>query len=180
MHRWILMLGLLLCSGPVFAQAASTDSQTLQALLAEVRQLRMDLRNTTAAAQRAQILLYRLQAQEALVAHASQRLDDARLKFAQTQDANRHLAVEVKRNEDILGHGEGTPTERNQIQEMLPPLKARLESLQTEEQQRQANQMEAENQLRVEQVKLSELQDQLDRLQTTLDSLGQGATGNSR
>ena len=87
--------------------------------------------------------------------------------------------MEVKRNEDMLSHGEGTPTERNQIQEMLPQLKVRLESMQTEEQQRQTNETEAENQLRIEQVKLSDLQDQLDHLQRTLETLGQGATSNS-
>jgi len=179
MHRWILMLGLLLCSGPVFAQSTSTDSQTLQALLAEVRQLRMDLRNTTAAAQRAQILLYRLQAQETVVAHASQRLDETRLKLAQTQDERKHLAAEIKHQEDIASHGQLTLAQRSQIDEYLPQIKARHEAAQTEEQQRQTNETEAENQLGMEQAKLTDLQDQLERLQRILESLGQGATGNS-
>src|SRR5437660_9709664 len=48
----------------------TTDSPTLQALLAEVRQLRKDLQ-TTAAGQTAQILLYRLQTQEASGANVS-------------------------------------------------------------------------------------------------------------
>jgi len=65
MHRsCLLILGLLLIATPVLGQSASTDSQTLQALLSEVRQLRHDLQTTTLAAQRAQILLYRLQGQE--------------------------------------------------------------------------------------------------------------------
>jgi len=69
MHRSCLLIPvLLLISAPVFGQSTSTDSQTLQALLAEVRQLRHDLQTTTIAAQRAQILLYRLQGQEAAVA----------------------------------------------------------------------------------------------------------------
>src|SRR5216684_6457268 len=86
MHRsCLLILGLLLIAAPVLGQSASTDSQTLQALLAEVRQLRHDLQTTTLAAQRAQILLYRLQGQEAIVARASQRLDDARARLAEVQ-----------------------------------------------------------------------------------------------
>jgi len=60
-----------------FGQTTPGDSQTLQALLSEVRQLRQDLQTTTIAAQRAQILLYRLQGQEAAVARASQRIDEA-------------------------------------------------------------------------------------------------------
>src|SRR5881396_1039827 len=75
----------LLISAPVFGQSTATDSQTLQALLAEVRQLHHDLQTTTVAAQRAQILLYRLQGQEVIVARASQRLDDARAKLAEIQ-----------------------------------------------------------------------------------------------
>jgi hypothetical protein len=70
-------LGLLLIAAPVLGQSASTDSQTLQTLLTEVRQLRHDLQTTTLAAQRAQILLYRLQGQEVVVARASQRLTPA-------------------------------------------------------------------------------------------------------
>lgn len=87
MHRSCLLIPVLLfISAPVFAQSSSTDSQTLQALLAEVRQLHHDLQSTTIAVHRAQILLYHLQGQEAIVARASQRLDDARARLAETQN----------------------------------------------------------------------------------------------
>lgn len=179
MRRLILMLGLLLCGGPVFAQSTSTDSQTLQALLAEVRQLRMELRNTTAAAQRVQILLYRLEAQETTVAHASQRLEETRLKLTQIQDEHKHLAPEIKRQEDIVSRGQISLAERNHIEDVaLPQFKARLEALETEEQQRQANVSDAENQLRIDQAKLTDLQDQLEQLQRTLESLGGQASSN--
>jgi hypothetical protein len=53
MHRSCLFIPvLMLVPAPVFGQSTSTDSQTLQALLAEVRQLRHDLQTTTIAAQR--------------------------------------------------------------------------------------------------------------------------------
>lgn len=177
----VLVLGLSVCSGIAFAQSTSTDSQTLQALLAEVRQLRVDLRNTTTAAQRAQILLYRLQAQETAVAHASQRLEETRLKLAQIQDEHRHLAADVKRDENRLSSGQITLAERKQIEEVvLPQIKARLEAAETEEQQRQVNVSDGESQSRMEQARLTELQDQLDRLQRTLESLGEQASGNQR
>jgi hypothetical protein len=71
MHRsWLLTVGFLFSSQASFGQTASTDSQTLRELLAEVRQLRMDLETTSVASQRVQIILYRLQLQEAAVARA--------------------------------------------------------------------------------------------------------------
>lgn len=85
MHRSLtLILALLLIAAAARSQTAS-DSQTLQALLAEVRQLRHDLRTTTVAAQRAQILIYRVQAQESIVRRLQERVDDTRSKLAQVQ-----------------------------------------------------------------------------------------------
>jgi hypothetical protein len=78
MHRPLLLIpSLLLISMPAFGQSGSSDSQTLQALLAEVRQLRHDLQTTTIGAQRAQILIYRVQAQESIVRRMQERVDDA-------------------------------------------------------------------------------------------------------
>ncbi len=176
MHRsWLLIPALLLISTPVFGQSPSTDSQTLQALLAEVRQLRYDLQTTTIAAQRAQILLYRLQDQEGVVARASQRLDDARARLAETQSTRMKLTSELKQYENFVNHAENPPAERKQIEDFLPQLKAKLASLENEEQQRQTMEMEAEDQLRAERAKLSELQDQLDRLEKTLETFSQKA-----
>jgi uncharacterized protein with von Willebrand factor type A (vWA) domain len=181
MHRSCLLIPLLLLlSAPVFGQSASTDSQTLQALLAEVRQLRHDLQTTTIAAQRAQILLYRLQGQEVIVARASQRLDDASARLAETQSNRTKLTSDTKRYEDFLNHTENSPDERKQVEELLPQLKAKLASLENEEQQRQTREMEAEDQLRAERIKLSELQDQLDRLEKLLEGSSQQAGTNRR
>ena len=179
MHRsCLLILGLLLIAAPVLGQSASTDSQTLQALLSEVRQLRHDLQTTTLAAQRAQILLYRLQGQEAIVARASQRLDDARARLTEIQAARVRLTSDIKQHEDFISHAENSPGERKQIEDLLPRLKTNLTSLESEEQQRQTRQMEAEDQLRQERAKLSGLQDQLDRLEKTLESSSQQAGAN--
>src|SRR5271165_7282724 len=92
----LFVLGLLLSSTACFGQTTPGDSQTLQALLSEVRQLRQDLQTTTIAAQRAQILLYRLQGQEAAVARASQRFEEVREKVAAIQDQREHVATNIK------------------------------------------------------------------------------------
>jgi len=53
---------------------------------------------------------------------------------------------------------------------LIPQLKAKLASLENEEQQRQTREMEAEDQLRAERAKLSELQERLDLLEKVLES----------
>jgi chromosome segregation ATPase len=176
MHRSCLLIPiLLLISAPVFGQSSSTDSQTLQALLAEIRQLRHDLQTTTIAAQRAQILLYRLQIQEVTVAGTSQKLDEARARLAETQSSRTTLINDIKRNEEFANRSEHSPVERKQLEDNLAQLKAGLPQLENEEQQRQARATEAEDQLRTERTKLGELQEQLDRIERILERSNQQA-----
>jgi chromosome segregation ATPase len=171
MKRWsILGVTLLLCSAGCFGQVATGDSPTLQELLSEVRQLRQDVQATFIAAQRAQILIYRLQGQEAAVARASQRLDEAREKLARTEDERKRIAAQVKRMEDFLGDNDNSGTERKQVETNLAQLKARLESLDVDEQQNQSREIEAEQLLRTEEARLGDLRDQLDRLDKTLEN----------
>jgi len=173
MNRFLLfVLGILLFSTTCFGQTTSGDSQTLQALLLEVRALRQDLQITTIAAQRAQILIYRLQGQEAAVARASQRLEEAREKLARIRDERKHVAGDVKQQEDFVSNTENSPTRRKEVEGVLARDKARLESLENDEQERQAREIEAEHQLRAEEVRLSDLHDQLDRLDKALENSG--------
>src|SRR6266404_1881234 len=181
MHRSCLLIPvLLLIPVPVFGQSASTDSQTLQALLVEVRQLRHDLQTTTIAAQRAQILLYRLQGQEAAVTRASQKVDDARARITETQSNRAKLTSDIKRHEDFVNTAEDSPADRKQVEEVLTQLKGKFASLENEEQQRQTREIEAEDQLRTERAKLGELQDQLDRLEKVLESTNRQSGTNPR
>ena len=54
-------LSLLVMATAACAQTASPDTQALQALVTEIRQLRQDMQATTIVTQRVQIVLYRLQ-----------------------------------------------------------------------------------------------------------------------
>jgi chromosome segregation ATPase len=178
MNRFSLfVLVLLVFSTPCFGQTTPGDSQTLQALLSEVRLLRQDLRTTTVAAQRSQILIYRLQGQEAAVARASQRVDEAREKLAKTQDERKQMTVEVKQIEDFVGNTDNPPTQRKALENRLSELKTGLESLGSEEQKHQSREIDAEQQLRTEEVRLSDLRDQLDRLDKALENASRRTDG---
>jgi chromosome segregation ATPase len=81
---WML-LALIVKAAPAAAQAPSPDSQIAQTAIAEIRQLRQDLRNTAATIQRAQILIFCLQSQAAILDKTAQRLDQARENCKQAQ-----------------------------------------------------------------------------------------------
>jgi chromosome segregation ATPase len=163
-----LPLGLLFAS-TAFAQSNSTDSDTLKALLAEVRLLRHDLQTTTVAAQKAQILVYRAQAQESVVRRVQERVDDTRSKLTQIQSEQRNRAASIKQIEERKSRSETSATQQKELEDLLPQIKARFDADANKEQETQARLIEAEEQLRLEQAKLGALQDQLDRLEKTLE-----------
>jgi hypothetical protein len=100
----------------IWSWRATTETPSgFQALQSEVRQLRQDLQTTTIAVHRAQILIYRLEGQEAAIVRTSQRLDELRDKFARIQDERKHLAADIKRHEDFIGNTENPPTQRKAV-----------------------------------------------------------------
>lgn len=159
---------LLFCASTL-GQSPSTE-QGMQALVAEVRQLRRDLQASNGNALKAQILLSRLQFQEAAVARASERLNDARGRLAATQRHRAEVADTSKRFEELLENTETSSEDRQRFQGEISVKKRELEALATVEQQQQAAEMEAEEQLRTEQAKLNELEERVDRLEKNLDN----------
>ena len=168
-RTWLFVLCFLLFSASSLGQSTSNESQGMQALVVEVRQLRKDLQASNAYALKAQLLLYRLQVQEATVARASQYLNDERSKLAQTQEHRRAIAATLKRTEEFADNSDASPADRKEVQREVSRLKAELENLAGEEQQRQTAEMEANEQLRAEQAKLSGLEERVDRLEKELD-----------
>ena len=168
-RTWFFVLCFLLLSVSSLAQSTPTESQGMQALVTEVRQLRKDLQASNGYALKAQILLYRLQVQEATVARVSQHLNDLRSQLAQTQGHRRDIAAFLKQQEDSLDKTELSPADRKQVQWEISAKKSELESVAAEEQQRQTAEMEANEQLRAEQAKLSGLEERVDRLEKELD-----------
>ncbi len=171
MHRtpFFVFCFLFLCVSAL-SQSTSSEAPGMQALVAEVRQLRKDLQATNGYALKAQVLLYRLQFQQAAVARVSERLSDARGRLADMQRHRAEVAATLKRFEEALDRTDLSPEERKQIQYEVSSNKTQLENLATEEQQRQTAEMDAEEQLRTEQAKLNELEERVDRLEKALDN----------
>jgi hypothetical protein len=158
----------LLFTAAAFAQA---PADPLQALLAEVHQLRMDLQATTITSQRVQILLYRVQIQQAAVIRAANHADETRNRLAEVQRAKMGTAENLRQVQEVRDKP-GAPeaavksAERESIE-----LKSRLEFLEKDEQMHQSRDIDAQSQLRAEQSKLNGLQDTLDKLDKALEAL---------
>jgi len=175
MRRWMLFaVTLLILPATTVCQSGSTDSQTLQALLAEMRQLRQELRTATIAAQRAQILIYRVQAQQAVVTRLTQRVDSNGSRITQNQSEQKMMATQIKRLEDL--RDSQNESERKQTDEQLGQMKARVEQLVTEEQDIVPRKIGLEEELRAEQTKLAQLHDELDRIDKALEQTARTPT----
>jgi DNA repair exonuclease SbcCD ATPase subunit len=152
-----------------FGQSDMSDSQTLHALLSEVRVLHQDLLTSMARVQQSQILLSRLQSQEASIVRASDRLNTARGRLSDAQDHIKHTTTEIKRFEDSLSAEENLPGQKG-LRDVLNHLKSDHEEWTAKEQQLQTEEIEADQQLRTEQDKLTMLEAQLDELIRSLGS----------
>jgi hypothetical protein len=161
----LALFGIALFGFPAatFGQAPSPDSQTLQALLTEVRALRQDLRISLARVQSAQILLSRLQIQQAAVTRASEHLDDSRSKLAEVQVVQKSETAELKHFQDALIVAD-SPEQQKEVQDSINRVQGDLDASASVEQQRQTTEIDAEQQLRTEQAKLDALETQLDDL----------------
>ena len=157
-----------------FGQAVSSDSQTLQALLTEVRELRQGLVSSLARIQSVQILLSRLQTQQVAVTRASERLNDARARLGDAQSHQKHLAVNIKRLEDALS-AEQNLVQQKELREAINHSKSELEDSMDVE-QREAREIEAAQQLRTEQDRLNALETQLDELVRKLGNTSERPT----
>ena len=153
------------------SQTAQTDSQTLQALLTEVRQLRHDLRSTNAMAQRAQIALYRLQRQDEAVVRANHRLSDIRIKLANLVTDKGEVKNQLRQVEAIVKDSQNAEEQRHSEEVLLPELKARLALVVNAEQEARVQETEAMQQVRNGQVTLDGLNDTLNRLNNVLEEM---------
>ena len=136
MHS-ILMLFLTL--GP--NQEALPDSQTL---LAELRALRVDLRNTAATIQRVQIVMYRLQAQAGVLWKATERMDNARAQCKQAQEQQKAAGAQI---EQMKKQNSQNAEDRKNIEQVIAQLEANTEMWASQSQQCQGEQADAEAQV---------------------------------
>jgi len=160
---------LIFCSCLVaWAQAPSSDPQTLQNLLSEVHQLRVVLERSAAIAPRIQIAVERLKLQQEQVARTSRelvdlrdRLDHSRGELARIQQRAQSLEASATQETDA--------NKRHDFDEALKMIKLDTEQMEKSTQQMQAHEGELASQLLSEQSRLTELNDRLDQIERALN-----------
>jgi chromosome segregation ATPase len=176
-----VLLVLLAVSVPVLGQQTnSKDPQTLQALLAEVRQLRQDFEATAAITHKTQVLLYRLQTQNTAIARLSRSVDDAHTDVSQLGKERDKLAADIKQHEDFVSSNTNTSGDRKAVEDAIPGLKDQLASLEDQLQQAQERESAAQEQLRSENARLDKLETELDRLEKSLETKTDAPAKNSQ
>ncbi|HLY20268.1 MAG TPA: hypothetical protein VKR61_23735 [Bryobacteraceae bacterium] len=150
------------------ARAQSTDNTALQALLAEVHQLRLMVEKSVSLGPRMELLLKRAQMQDQKVARIAQQLDEVRKQIAgetarQASDAERLAKIE----QDLSI--ETDAEHRKQLEEVRAGLK--MAAGNGPDPQLRAREGELARSLQTEQALLDELNGKLDGIERQLESL---------
>jgi hypothetical protein len=150
-----------------FAQAGQSDSQTLQAILVEMRAMHDDVRLS----QMTQILLTELEVQQTTVNRSMQKRDDAKNRISQVQDNEKNIAEQMTRFEEAATTALD-PQQKDRMKQMQDQMKSTLANLKTQEPERANDLLDAETALRKEQDTLAGIQDQLNEVVKKLQPAG--------
>ena len=154
------------------AETPAPDSQMTLALLAEIRQLRLDLQTAAATIQRVQIGMYRLQVQGAQLQRAKDRLEQSGLECKQAKTQRDFTRTQIEEAEAWKRNTQAGADQKT-AEQRLSMLQSESEMWTKREQECQVEQADAEIQFRAEEGKMNELQDRLERLDRVLGSYGQ-------
>jgi predicted nucleic acid-binding Zn-ribbon protein len=150
------------------AQAPGSDTQTLQTLLAEVRQLRIALERSTQIAPRIQIAVERLKLQQEHVARVSRQLEDVQRELDHRRAEHPKMLQRLQAMDNAVSQTTN-PQEQKDLNYRVSEFKLETELAEKSLQQFQAREGELASQLQSEQSKLTELNDRLNQMERALN-----------
>jgi len=113
-------------------------------------------------------VIYRLHTQQAVVARATERLENARTALDQMQAQEKHEVAQIQRWEGMKDRIQNDQ-ERKQFEDTLSELRAQMETWGTQELELQTQVIALEQDLRIQQAKMDRLLDELERLDNSLE-----------
>ena len=157
----------LLVVGVVSGQGQRSPA-TLNDLLAEMRGLRADVNQSSSATVRAQLLVGRLQLQEARINTLGRDLTDIRQRLTGQTTALARLREETNRVEESVRTGDFPAAERPTIERMLKDRQSNLLRTQRDDQAMRTQEAEIAALLAAEQGRWMEFNTRLDDLERAL------------
>jgi len=151
------------------APAQADQDQTLQKLLNEVHELRLAIQRATANSTRFQMLIERTRLQQARVDSLTRQLENIRSQAADMKSAKPQLEQQIKDGEDQLDRTP-EPNAHADLDSRIKAAKANLNRMTQEEERLRNREAILDGQLQTEQLKLNELNSQLDVLMNELKS----------
>src|SRR5262245_24074868 len=143
------------------------NARTMQALLDEVRQLRLAIQRSTLSAHNAQTIIEQMRSQQQQIDSLTERLRQTRDRISDMKMGQLDLQAELKRSEGRLRRNnmQSEPVE-DETQEII---KTRLGFLAQEEARMREVESQLGAQLPIEQAKLAELKARLDDMQKEME-----------
>jgi chromosome segregation ATPase len=145
------------------------QDQVLQKLLSEVHELRLAVQRATANSTRFQMLIERTRLQQARVDMLTRQLENIHSQAADMRSARPQLEQQIKDAEDQLDRTP-EPNAHADLESRIKAAKANLTRMTQEEERLRNRETALDGQLQTEQLKLNELNNQLDVLMTELKS----------
>jgi hypothetical protein len=145
--------------GVGWGQAAQTDSQTLQAILVEMRGIHNDVRLS----QTTQILLTEMEVERGAVDKALEKRDNARSRVSMMQMSEKSFAAQIAQMEE---NAKTTidPVQQKRLADQLQNMKGNEVNVKGQEDDAASALQDAESALRKEQETLGGIQEQLDEV----------------
>ncbi len=150
------------------AESAQGDrDQTLQQLLAEVRELRLAVQRATVSNTRFQMLIERVRVQQVHVDALSRQLENVHSQAAEMKAAKPQIEQQIKDAEDLLDRTPD-PNAHADLESRIKGGKASLSRLAQEDERLRNREAALDMELQAAQARLNELNGQLDSLMSEL------------
>lgn len=170
---WLVVVGTLCVSTTsIHAQSSSPSSQDnndqiLKELLTEVRALRLALQRSAFSNTRFQMLIERLRVEQTHVDSIRRDLEGTRSQLAELQSAKPRMEQQVKDAEDELDRVTD-PNARADLESRIKAMKSGFARIVPEEERLRNREATLDNELQASQIKLNDLNSQLDSLMSEL------------
>lgn len=155
-------------------QQAPQPDATLQALLGEVRLLRIALQQSAVVTPKIQMTLLRMQMQQEVVARTSKELELVRMQLTKAGTEESAMSGEVKRLQDEVNRAQ-EPGRRAELEGRFRAFQAMVEQQSLTSGEMRAKEADLSGRLRNEQMRLEELNEKLTALERQLEAVGSGS-----